>query len=206
MSVSHHPSLKHGEKRSRPVYIRPGLFLIVRLMKHFHFPQQFRALFEESVDRYGRGEPLETFFRADEKAWLAANGMTPQHLFDYAEDFHTYDREPGLEHALAIEMVRRDYFLNVQGGRSSTTQIDGSKLPAKSDTVRGIGWLPRLLPKASAKLRGELPSSLMFCCGGDRAFFKEHDIVPAEFLALVWRNNFNDAAIVDWVVQRSAAR
>lgn len=175
-------------------------------MKHFHFPQQFRALFEQSVSRYGRGEPLDTFFTADEKTWLAAHGMTPQHLFDYAEDFHKYDREPGLEHALAIELVRRDYFWNVQGGRPSPTQIDASKLPAKSDAVRGISWLPRLLPKAAAKLRGELPPSLMFCCGGDRAFFQEHDIVPAEFLSVVWRHNFNESAIVDWVVQRSAAR
>lgn len=175
-------------------------------MKHFDFPPQFRALFEESVSRYGQGKPLETFFSTEEKTWLAANGMTPQHLFDYAEDFHKYDREPGLEHALAIEMVRRDYFWNVQGGRPSPTQIDGSKLPAKTDAVRGITWLPRLLPKATAKLRGELPPSLMFCCGGDRAFFKEHDIVPAEFLSAIWRLNFDEPAIVDWVVQRSTAR
>ncbi|MES1166450.1 MAG: DUF5069 domain-containing protein, partial [Pseudomonadota bacterium] len=60
-------------------------------------------------------------------------------------------------------------------------------------------------PKTKAKLRGELPASLMYCCGGDRKFFKTHDIQPAEFLSLVWRNLGNDAAIVDWVTRRSAA-
>jgi hypothetical protein len=44
----------------------------------------------------------------------------------------------------------------------------------------------------------------MFCCGGDRKFFKEHDIVPTEFLSLIWREGNDDAAIVDWVVRRSA--
>ena len=79
-------------------------------------------------------------------------------------------------------------------------------MPAKTDAVRGIEWLPRIIPKAKAKLRGELPSSLMYCCGGDRRFFKTHDILPAEFLSLVWRHEHADAAIIDWVVRRSAAK
>ena len=82
--------------------------------------------------------------------------------------------------------------------------IDESSLPARTEAVRGITWLPRLLPKARAKLRGELPPSLMYGCGGDRKFFKERDILPAEFLSLVWRHEADDAAIVDWVVRRSA--
>ena len=73
------------------------------------------------------------------------------------------------------------------------------------EAVRGIEWLPRLILKAKAKLRGELPPSLMYCCGGDRAFFQKHDVLPAEFLAMVWRNEQNDAAIVDWLVARSRA-
>jgi hypothetical protein len=68
--------------------------------------------------------------------------------------------------------VRRDYFQNVQGGRASNAVLDDSSLPAKTDAVQGIAWLPRLMPKALAKLRGELPPSLMYCCGGDRRFFK----------------------------------
>jgi len=46
----------------------------------------------------------------------------------------------------------------------------------------------------------------MYDCGGDRAFFKQHDILAAEFLALVWRLGADDAAIVDWVARRSAAQ
>jgi len=84
--------------------------------------------------------------------------------------------------------------------------LDENRLPPKTDAVRGIEWLPRLLPKARAKLRGELPPSLMYCCGGDRRFFKAHDIYPAEFLSLVWRHGPDDAAIVDWVVRRSGEK
>jgi hypothetical protein len=173
-------------------------------MKHFSFLQRFRAAYDQAVARYGAGQRgAATFFSDQEKAFLAENGITPQHLYDYAEDHHGYAGEPGADHAMAIEVVRRDYFLNVQQGRASGTVLDDSKLPAKADEIRGISWLPRLLPKARAKLRGELPASLMYCCGGDRKFFKEHDILPAEFLSLVWRHENDESAIVDWVVQRS---
>ena len=174
-------------------------------MKHFDFPPRFRSLYEKAVALYAEGKRgADTFFTAGEKAFLADNGITPQHMYDYAEDHNGYEGEPGLLHALAIELVRRDYFLNVQSGRSSGTTIDDTRLPAKTDAVRGIAWLPRLMPKARAKLRGELPPSLMYCCGGDRRFFKEHDILPSEFLSLVSRHEKDDAAIVDWVVRRSA--
>ncbi|HKB91131.1 MAG TPA: DUF5069 domain-containing protein, partial [Opitutaceae bacterium] len=75
----------------------------------------------------------------------------------------------------------------------------------KSELIQGIEWLPRIIPKTKAKLRGELPTSLMYGCGGDRKFFKAHDIHPAEFLSLVWRHEKNDAAIIDWVVARGKA-
>jgi hypothetical protein len=176
-------------------------------MKHFTFPHQFRTVYEKAVAHYAEGRRgADGFFTAEEKQFLAANGITVQHMYDYAEDHNNYDGEPGLLQALAIEGVRRDYFLNVQAGRPSATMLDDSKLPAKTDAVRGIVWLPRILPKARAKLRGELPPSLMYCCGGDRKFFKEHDILPAEFLSLVWRYERNDGAVVDWVTRRSAAK
>lgn len=175
-------------------------------MKHYDFSDRFRALYDKSVGHYGKGRTdLASWFTPDELSWLAANGMTPQHLYDYAED-HNQGGEPGYDRALAIEMVRRDYFLNVQGGRPSVRVLDESTLPAKSAAVRGIAWLPRLMPKARAKLRGELPASLMYSCGGDRAFFRQHDIHPAEFLSLVWRHEQDDEAIIDWVARRSAAK
>lgn len=174
-------------------------------MKHYDFVQKFHALYDKAAALYAKGQrDAQTFFAADEQPWLAANGLTAQHLYDYAEDQNNQG-EPGYDNALAIEMVRRDYFLNVQGGKPSAAVLDESKMPGKADAIKGIAWLPRILPKARAKLRGELPASLMYCCGGDRNFFKTHDIQPAEFLSLVWRHERDDAAIVDWVVRRSAS-
>jgi hypothetical protein len=173
-------------------------------MKHYEFTQYFRALFSKATDLYDQGQRgADTFFTDREKAWLASNGLTPQYLYDYAEDQNN-SNEPGYDNALAVEFVRRTYFIEKQGGRASTTVLDETKLPPKSASIRGIEWLPRIIPKAKAKLRGELPATLMFCCGGDRKFFKAHDILPAEFLSLVWNHENDDNAIVDWVVARSA--
>ncbi len=175
-------------------------------MSHYEFPRRFRALYDRAVRLYadGRRGP-ETYFEGEDLAWIAANGLVPQNFYDYAEDHLGYAGEPGPEQALAIELVRRDYFLNAQRGQRSAVVLDDTKMPAKTDAVRGIAWLPRLVPKALAKLRGELPPSLMYCCGGDRRFFREHGILPAEFLTLVWRHEAALGPVVDWVAQRSAA-
>ena len=175
-------------------------------MKHYDFPNRFADIYDKAVDLYADGKRgADNYFTADERVWLAANGITPQHLYDYAEDQNGYG-EPGYDHALTIEFTRRCYFLKVQGGKPSGVVLDEDSLPSKTAQAGGIEWLPRLLPKAKAKLRGELPPSLMFCCGGDRRFFKQHDIMPAEFLTVVWKNDADDQAIIDWVVQRSKAR
>ncbi|HEY8932823.1 MAG TPA: DUF5069 domain-containing protein [Rariglobus sp.] len=174
-------------------------------MSHYTFAQTFRSLYDKAVAAYAAGRRgAETYFNADESVWLASNGLTAQHLYDYAEDHNNYAGEPGYDIALGIEYVRRDYFLNAQQGQTSGAFADPDTWPAKTAAVEGIEWLPRILPKARAKLRGELPSSLMYGCGGDRKFFKAHDIHPAEFLSLVWRLDGNDAAIIDWVVRRSS--
>ena len=174
-------------------------------MNNYDFPTQFLALYGHAVALYAKGQRgAGGFFDGGQTAWLAANGLSAQYLYDYAEDENGVG-EPGFGHALSIETVRRDFFLNVQRGRPSSAVLDESRMPSKSDAVKGIEWLPRIIPKAKAKLRGELPPSLMYCCGGDRRFFKAHNILPAEFLSLVWRNGDNDAATVDWVVARSQA-
>jgi len=175
-------------------------------MKHYDFAAQFKILYDHAVAQYGKGvREAGKLFSPSQATHLTANGITAQHMFDYAED-EAGAGEPGFGNALAIELIRRDYFLNAQHGKKSGTVLDDSKMPAKTDAVRGIEWLPRIIPKAKAKLRGELPASLMYCCGGDRRFFKAHDILPSEFLALVWRHEDDDAAIIDWVVKRSSGK
>ncbi len=174
-------------------------------MTHYAFAQTFRELYEQAVAAYAGGSRgAENFFDARQTAWLAANGLTAQHLYDYAEDHNNYG-EPGYDHALTIETIRRDYFLNVQKGVASTVVADPDTWPAKTAEIDGIGWLPRILPKVRAKLRGELPASMMYGCGGDRKFFKAHDILPAEFLALAWRAGDDDQVIIDWVKARARA-
>jgi hypothetical protein len=173
-------------------------------MSHYNFAADFKTIYDQAVSRYAFGvDGAHSVVTPEELAFLSANGITAQHMYDYAEDHNNDDGEPGFERALAIEIVRRDYFLNVQRGVASTHVLDGSTLPAKSATLRGIEWLPRIIPKAKAKLRGELPPSLMYCCGGDRKFLKEHDIFPAEFLNLVWRHDNDEESIASWVVSRS---
>jgi len=175
-------------------------------MSHYTFADQFRALYDQAVKLYAAGQRgAETFFSVEQQAFLAANGLTAQNFYDYAED-HLNGGEPGYDRALSIELIRRDYFLNVQQGRASARVLDESTLPPKDAAVQGIAWLPRIIPKTKAKLRGELPPSLMYSCGGDRRFFKTHDIHPAEFLSVVWRHENNDDVIVAWVVQRAKTR
>ena len=170
------------------------------------FSQSFQTLYDKAVALYAQGRrEADTYFTVEEKAWLSANGLTDQHLYDYAEDHNNYG-EPGYDNALGIELVRRDYFLTVQHGKPSGVIADPGTWPAKTETVRGIEWLPRILPKARAKLRGELPSSTMYGCSGDRRFFKTNAIQPAVFLTVVWRNLDHDQAVIDWVVNRSAAK
>lgn len=173
---------------------------------HYDFPVRFRALYEQAVAFYAAGRRgAETFFDPEQCAWLAGNGITVQAMYDYAED-QVGAGEPGYDRALGIETVRRDYFINVQGGIGSGVVADPETWPGKGEAVEGIEWLPRILPKVKAKLRGELPATMMYGCGGDRRFFKTHDILPSEFLALAWRHEGDDAAIIAWVVARSRSR
>lgn len=175
-------------------------------MKNYNFSETFKTIYDKAVALYADGKRgAENFFDPGEKAFLAANGITAQHLYDYAEDQNNY-QEPGYDIALSIELVRRDYFLNNQKGKASAAVLKSEDLPAKDAAVNGITWLPRILPKTRAKLRGELDGSLMYCCGGDRKFLKANDINPAEFLTLIWRHEGNDQAIIDWVTARTQAR
>jgi hypothetical protein len=125
-------------------------------------------------------------------------------VFDYAEDYVSGE-DPDFETFLMISEARRDYFLTMQEGVPSKEQLDVSSIPAKDASVAGIQWLPRILPKARAKLRGELPSDTMYCCGGDRRFFKNNNLHPAEFLRAVWAYEDDDTKLIGWVAARHEA-
>ena len=174
-------------------------------MEHYDFQKKFRAVYDRAVKVFRDGaSSADQLLGADDVAFLKSFGGRAQDMFDYAEDA-AENGEPDFETALLIEAVRRDYFFHVQKSKPSDNVLDDSTLPAKKDAVRGIEWLPRLMPKARAKLRGELPSDLMYCCGGDRGFFKTHDIHPAEFLRAAWAYQDNDEKLIDWVENRSKA-
>lgn len=174
-------------------------------MQHYDFQKKFREVYDRALDAFkgGAGNANELLGDKD-VAYLATIGVNAQHMFDYAEDA-TECEEPDFATALMIEAVRRDYFFTVQKHVASDTVLDESSLPAKKDAVDGIEWLPRIMPKARAKLRGELPPSLMYCCGGDRNFLRTHDIHPAEFLRAVWAYETNDEKLIAWVKARSRA-
>jgi hypothetical protein len=91
-------------------------------------------------------------------------------------------------------------------GKPTGQVVPMSTLPAKSDVVDGISWLPRLIEKARIKLRGEMDPNLMYGCGGDRPFLRRHGMTLPEFLQLVWDKGDDDRAIVDAVKQAAAVR
>jgi hypothetical protein len=68
--------------------------------------------------------------------------------------------------------------------------------PAGTLALGDFRWLPRIIAKARAKLKGELPSEIMYSCGTDRPFLKKVGIAPEDFLKTVWESGPNDQAIL----------
>jgi hypothetical protein len=153
----------------------------------------FRQQWEQSVAAYRAGQRR---LRPDE--FLVEIGCTGQELYDFAEDFCT-EGEPTYAMALAITTIRREYFLQEQAGQPSRRRLRLEDFPAKDAEVAGFRWLPRLMLKARAKLRGELPVELMYCCGGDRAFFRKTKVDPVQFLRVVWAAGDDDQPIIAYV-------
>jgi hypothetical protein len=142
-------------------------------------------------------------FSREDADFLASAGCTTQELFDFVDDSQN-DGEPDYDTVLAVTEIRGRYFLEVMGGKPTGNVVSTSTLPAKSAEVDGIPWLPRLIAKARLKLRGEMSPDLMYGCGGDRPFLREHGLTLPQFLQLVWDKGSDDRAIVDAV--KAAAR
>ena len=173
-------------------------------MDNYRYHKKLKTIWEHAVRLYrdGNREP-DAYFDADTLAELASFGLGVMDVYDYAEDFVSRE-EPDFETFLMVCEARRDYFFTIQKRQLSSHRIETAALPPKDLSVRGIEWLPRIIPKAIAKLRGELPPETMYGCGGDRNFFKTNNIHPAEFLRVAWAYENDEAKIVDWVEARRA--
>jgi len=172
-------------------------------MNNYDWTGKFQKLHDKAVALYAGGnrQPA-TYFDANEAAFLAGIGHTAQELYDFAEDAVKYG-EPSLADAVLIAAVRRDYFLVIQKGKPTGHNIRVEDLPAKTAAVEGFVWLPRIIEKARAKLRGEMPDELMYGCGGDRNFLKSVNIHPADFLRFVWSAGDDDAKIIAFVKEQA---
>lgn len=174
-------------------------------MKSEFWEKEFEAVYRrgEAAWKAGKRSPGSMFSAADVE-FLNGVGCSAQELFDFVDDSLRYG-DFDFQTVVDVQRIRRDYFLDVLGGKPATQVVPMSRLPAKTDAVDGIAWLPRLIVKARLKLRGEMPDDLMYGCGGDRPFLRNVGMTLAEFLELVRDNGADDRKIID-AVKASASR
>lgn len=160
----------------------------------------FLTLFDRCLSRYRTGDHnFEDYYTGEDLAFLSTIGYRRREFFDFIEDF-CEEGEPSPSTALLVAAARRDYFLAVQNGVTSTRQITREALPTFGDSLDGIPYLPRILAKARAKLRGELDPDVMYGCGGDRSFLAKHGSIQlADFLRNVWAAGDDDASVASYV-------
>jgi hypothetical protein len=172
-------------------------------MSDYDWAERFREVHAHAVRtcESGKRDP-EAMFDRGQVDFLRAIGCSPQEVYDFAEDWCSAG-EPAGDTVLLITAVRRDYFLQAQGGKPPGRAIAMDRLPPKDAALGGLPWLPRIIEKARAKLRGEMPPELMYGCGGDRAFLMGVGMHPADFLRLVWAAGADTQRIVDQVLKRS---
>ena len=123
---------------------------------------QFRALFNTGTERHRQGRQSPgAMFEADEVAFLESIGCSAQELFDFVDD-HVCCGDINYDDVVAVTAIRHDHFKNELHSQCASRRMGMDEFPAKTDEVEGIPWLPRLITKARAKLRGELPADLMY--------------------------------------------
>lgn len=178
------------------------------LMNDQTWDTTFCELFERCAKLHRAGDARgEKWFTDSDTAFLDSIGYTTQEFFDFVDDHCRYGAEgPTLETSLLVAAVRRDYFRVIQNGQRTGKIVQPSELPPKPAAVDGIPWLPRLIVKARAKLKGEMDPDTMFGCGGDRAFFVQHKLHPADFLRVIWAAGDDDRKIIDFVKTGALSR
>ncbi|MBK1884016.1 hypothetical protein JIN85_16470 [Luteolibacter pohnpeiensis] len=161
---------------------------------------QFLTLFDRCVAAYQGGDKdFENYYSEVDLSFLASIGYQPREFFDFVEDYCEYG-VPSISTALLVAAARRDFFLTVQHGVPSTNRVTADDVPAKTAEFHGIPYFARIIPKAKAKLRGELDPDLMFGCGGDRRFLANNGDIPlADFLRNVWACGDDDEKLATWV-------
>lgn len=165
----------------------------------------FMELFERCTEQYlGGNRDYTSYYSAADLAFLDSIGCQRREFFDFVEDFGDAGT-PSPTTALLVAAVRRDYFEVVQNCTwSDAPKLDYENVPTFGEELDGIAYLPRILAKARAKLKGELDPDLMFSCGGDRSFLSRHGhIHPADFLRQVWAARDDDHKIAAWIKQHS---
>lgn len=165
---------------------------------------QFTVLFSECLEKYTAGnKDFSSYYSAEDITFLQSIGYKPRELFDFVEDLAD-DKTPSASTALLIASVRRDYLYTMQNGQLSDHEISTADLPTFGDTLDGMSYFPRILAKARAKLKGELDPDIMYGCGGDRKFLKNHgNIHLSDFLRNVWSSGESDQHIIDYVRSQS---
>lgn len=166
---------------------------------------QFLNLFRNCLDEFKSGnKDFNSYYTDKDLKFLSSIGYKPRELFDFVEDLGA-EESPSESTALLVASVRRDYFFAIQDQIHSEKEISQDDLPTFGDTLTDIVYLPRILVKARAKLKGELDPDIMFGCGGDRKFLKDHGNIPmADFLRNVWSSGTDDLKIANYVKNYSA--
>lgn len=168
-------------------------------MNEYDWAENFRKVWDRGVAAYNSGKTNpQSLLNAEDTAFLTSIGCTTQELFDFVEDF-CRSGEPECNSVLLVTSVRRDYFYHVQKRQPSGKVVSMAELPAKSAELGGIEWLPRIIVKAQAKLRGEMPPELMYGCGGDRPFLHSVNTHLADFLRVVWAVDGDQEKVLGFV-------
>lgn len=166
---------------------------------HYTYHQTLKSIWGKALADYNAGgrEP-GACLNDEDQSFLQSIGANQQDLFDFVDDSIRYG-EPDFETFLMVQSMRFNYFMTAMDGNASETVREPSTYTPKTSELEGIVWLPRIIEKAKDKLRGELDPDVMYGCGGDRQFFKEHNLHPAEFLQLVWNNWDDNQSIVAYL-------
>ncbi|MBH52751.1 MAG: hypothetical protein CMI18_00170 [Opitutaceae bacterium] len=160
-------------------------------MDHYTYHTRLKEIWKKGYDDYqAGGRTPGAYLTNEDQEFLAEIGATQHDVYDFTDDFICFGA-PDWETFWSVQSIRFNYFKQVMKGQPGTYIRPMAEYTPKDGEIKGISWLPRIIEKAQHKLRGELDPDIMYGCGGDRKFLKNHNLHPAEFLQLVW-NHFED--------------